>query len=338
MTFSDKIKAIRTHFKWNQSELASNMGISRSVISEFEGGTRQPSREFIVALPNIGVSVDWFLSGVGQMFHSETFETDVKYDKMSQLTWKDRMARIHELVGLNDPQDLPFCFGYKDHGLIWGLINGKTSAPTEEELSEMIRVFGLSEDWVKTGQEPVFRKGFNYVRPAEKYKREHPKAIKGPAAELEIAQAHDGLQSLPFQGAEALKDPGAFLIPLIDQPVSAGGGTELNGHDEVHSFIPVPKALRRYGNRLAAVPVRGDSMEPTIYHDDMVVCDTCGWEGDGIYVLRMRDGAYVKRLAVRPQGLRVISDNKAYDAYDVNPESEGVTVVGRVRCVLKVVR
>lgn len=132
--------------------------------------------------------------------------------------------------------------------------------------------------------------------------------------------------------------PGSFLIPMLDQAVSAGPGVALDETDTVTGYIPVPKALRRYGTSLTALPVKGDSMEPTIGHDDMVVCDTCGWEGDGIYALHMDDGAYVKRLAKRPRGIRVISDNKAYESYDVEPERDGVKVIGRVRCILKVVR
>jgi transcriptional regulator with XRE-family HTH domain len=65
-----RIRTIRELLGINRSELARRMGISRSAISEFENGVRSPSRDFILSLPKIGISTDWFLTGQGEMLEA----------------------------------------------------------------------------------------------------------------------------------------------------------------------------------------------------------------------------------------------------------------------------
>jgi transcriptional regulator with XRE-family HTH domain len=66
--FSGRIKAILKELKLNQVALAAKMNLSQGVISEFASGARLPSKEFIFGLPKLGISLDWFLTGIGEMF------------------------------------------------------------------------------------------------------------------------------------------------------------------------------------------------------------------------------------------------------------------------------
>jgi SOS-response transcriptional repressor LexA/DNA-binding XRE family transcriptional regulator len=69
--YSERIKEIRHHFKMNQAEFASFANVLRSAVSEFETGKREPTREFIETLSNLGISIDWFMSGDGSMLRPE---------------------------------------------------------------------------------------------------------------------------------------------------------------------------------------------------------------------------------------------------------------------------
>jgi len=128
---------------------------------------------------------------------------------------------------------------------------------------------------------------------------------------------------------------GAFRIPVLDQSLSAGKGQLLPDSDVSTGYIAVPKELKRYGNNLTALYVNGDSMEPTLQRGDLIVCDSCGWDGEGIYALRMDGCGYVKRLARKPGKIVVISDNPKYEAWEEPAESQAIDIIGRVHYTFK---
>ena len=68
MDFTNKINSILETLSINQSALASKMGVSRGIVSEFASGAREPSKEFLFGLSKMGISLDWFLTGEGEIF------------------------------------------------------------------------------------------------------------------------------------------------------------------------------------------------------------------------------------------------------------------------------
>jgi phage repressor protein C with HTH and peptisase S24 domain len=129
-------------------------------------------------------------------------------------------------------------------------------------------------------------------------------------------------------------EAGAFVVPLLDQRLSAGPGAALPEADEVKALIPVPGYLRQYGENIAALTVDGDSMEPTLRRGDMVVCDSLGWSGEGIYAVRMGGSGFVKRITKRPGKVVVLSDNPKYPPQEEPEGSEDFTIIGRVHCAI----
>jgi phage repressor protein C with HTH and peptisase S24 domain len=127
---------------------------------------------------------------------------------------------------------------------------------------------------------------------------------------------------------------GAFVVPLLDQRLSAGKGSFLPEKDEVRALIHVPAYLSHYGDKIAALTVDGDSMYPTLHRGDMVVCDSYGWSGEGIYALRMGGSGYVKRLTKKPGKIVIISDNPKYPFQEEPEESEDIEIIGRVHCAI----
>jgi hypothetical protein len=125
-----------------------------------------------------------------------------------------------------------------------------------------------------------------------------------------------------------------FVVPLLDQRLSAGPGAALPEADEALALIPVPGYLRQYGENIAALTVDGDSMEPTLHRGDMVVCDSLGWSGEGIYAVRMGGSGLVKRLTKAPGKVVIISDNPKYPMREEPDGSEDFAIVGRVHCAI----
>jgi phage repressor protein C with HTH and peptisase S24 domain len=126
----------------------------------------------------------------------------------------------------------------------------------------------------------------------------------------------------------------SFVVPLMDQRLSAGPGDYVPDEDEVKALIRVPRYMARYGEHIAALTVDGDSMEPTLHRGDMVVCDSMGWSGEGIYAVRISGDGFVKRLTKAPGKIVIISDNPKYPVREEPEESRDLQVIGRVHCAI----
>ena len=125
-------------------------------------------------------------------------------------------------------------------------------------------------------------------------------------------------------------------IPVYDQVFSCGHGQFVPDTEIVDNYISVPEELRgkKFLGRLAASKIRGDSMEPTIYNGDTVICDNMGYLEDGIYAVIYQGKGFVKRLQTVSGGMKIISDNAAYEPMFVKNGSDELNVIGRVHYVL----
>ena len=127
-----------------------------------------------------------------------------------------------------------------------------------------------------------------------------------------------------------------FLIPILNQELSAGRGQQLPDNDEKQGLVAIPAKLRRtYGDNLAALHVHGDSMQPTLNDGDMIVCDSLGWDkSDGIYAIRMNGNVYVKRIQVANGKILIKSDNPNYETIEEPLESDAISIIGKVRLII----
>ena len=86
-------------------------------------------------------------------------------------------------------------------------------------------------------------------------------------------------------------------IPVYEQAFSAGRGQELPDSADIIDYVALPSHLKKYRENMCASYVRGDSMEPTLFDDDIILFDNFGYDGtDGIYAINYKGAAFVKRL------------------------------------------
>jgi hypothetical protein len=138
----------------------------------------------------------------------------------------------------------------------------------------------------------------------------------------------------------AIEAPGPFRLPRLDVAASAGPGALVDGEIVLGTDAISPALARRLGlkpGQAAIIRVRGDSMAPGLLDGDHIVVDTAdrqpGARG-GVFVIRVDAATLVKRVAMRPEGLVVTSDNP--DAAAV-PTGE-LAVIGRVVWQMRVPR
>lgn len=130
-------------------------------------------------------------------------------------------------------------------------------------------------------------------------------------------------------------DNDKFFVPVLNQKLSAGYGRYLQEEPKIIGYMEVPRYLKQYGERLGLLYVDGDSMEPTLRRGDLVLCDSCGYSGEGLYAI-IRDGdGYVKRVYKDSGKFIIKSDNPMYPTKEEPQESENLGIVGRVHYVIK---
>lgn len=217
-------------------------------------------------------------------------------------------------------------------GVISGIENGRRGI-SRNVLMALGTQFNVNANWVLTGQGDMFmpRQVSSFASAQQTENNVEEALINAASSSDEDLMAQD----IHIAASEKDIRKDGFIVPILEQGLSAGKGQPLPDDDVPSGYIAVPKELKRYGDKLAALYVNGDSMEPTLQRGDLVVCDSCGWDGEGIYALRMDGCGYVKRLARKPGKLVVISDNPKYETWEEPAESQSVSIIGRIHYTLK---
>lgn len=150
--------------------------------------------------------------------------------------------------------------------------------------------------------------------------------------DLELPAAKPQKKSLPA-------DSGVLLIPQFETGGAMGNGITLRDQPGVIkgwsvSEEWVAKNAKNYTapTNLCIVTGFGDSMRPLFNPGDPLLVDSGvkSVEFDSIYFFRVGDEGFIKRLQRIPGvGLRAISENKAYESWDITKGMD-FEVFGRV--------
>lgn len=166
--------------------------------------------------------------------------------------------------------------------------------------------YGLSTDWILTGEGPITRES----------------GVSEAGAVYNSTKTRDDY----------------IYVPRYDVQASAGHGA-INDQEDVVDHLAfkrdwVKNKLGVDGKDLALITAKGDSMEPTIEEDDLLLLNTAINEvqDDGIYCIKNEFRLQIKRIQ-RMIGKEIVvkSDNPAYQPFTVGPDQlECLEVVGRV--------
>jgi len=133
-------------------------------------------------------------------------------------------------------------------------------------------------------------------------------------------------------------DPGLVQIPKVKLRLSAGiSGFEIEpeSYDGSTTTIPTEWMQRRGFNRdqLLAIRVRGESMEPTLYEDDLVVINTADKKpiDGGVFAINYEGEPVVKRMERDAGDWWLKSDNPDQRKYSRKIcRGDACLIIGRV--------
>lgn len=141
-------------------------------------------------------------------------------------------------------------------------------------------------------------------------------------------------------GATPHLEEKGYTVEVLNVSVSAGTGVliDTGSVDAVRSIeYSNEKAHQIFGNvpanNVKILTVKGDSMANTLEAGDLVFVDISKnyYDGDGIYVFVYGENLFVKRLQRVKDKLRVISDNKHYEVWEIlSDEMDQLFIQGKV--------
>ncbi|WP_076921201.1 S24 family peptidase [Pseudoalteromonas sp. SK20] len=166
--------------------------------------------------------------------------------------------------------------------------------------------------------------------------------LKGSKRESLAVTAASPTQSTALQTSHA----DLTAVPQYDLAASAGGGALVVAEHPIARFELSTRWLQQnnlHNKKLTVVPVRGDSMEHTLYDGDLTLVSLIDDPADareGVCVLRFDDEIFVKRIQYdfKSKGYKVTSDNSAYSGFFVDADDINAgrfSVLGRVERVLQ---
>ncbi|PMM01121.1 hypothetical protein BCT63_19280 [Vibrio kanaloae] len=185
----------------------------------------------------------------------------------------------------------------------------------------------LTSDLVGKNGMPDTPQGVTNKARNEEWKKRKAPGVKGRAFEYHRSSLPQSVID-SLENNEVREPSVAYLgdtikIPVYDVTVSAGHGCVPYEQDQANEYVAIQRELLSlYGvtNRreLFILPVKGDSMEPTLYEDDLVLIQRINLDSflhEGVYVIRLKDDLFIKRIQYNhiKQTLKIKSDNKEYD-------------------------
>lgn len=169
----------------------------------------------------------------------------------------------------------------------------------------------------------------------------HPMWLASGRGAKEIDEEFVGQPIATIDDDASDLDKDYIVIPEYQLSFSAGAGSiaESENPDGIPAAYKVswlqsiglnPRNARRFR-------VRGDSMEPTLLHDDRILVDVSQnlpeqIQDGAVYAVRYGESLKVKRLRRRIDGrIVLVSDNPAYSEEVITPEyADDFAIIGRV--------
>ena len=243
-------------------------------------------------------------------------------NKLPENAFDEIFSRLKTAFGVETDTDLAKSLDLRQ-GAVSNAKQKRTIPPSW--ITTVALTKGVSADCLLTGEGEMRRDERNAKIVAAKLRDEHP--------------SQSGLRHMPaYNGKDTLTcfDCELMMVPLVEAKLSAGGGSFETSGDSDRRYAFRMDFLRRKGNASAMVLMRvaGDSMEPKIEHNDVVLIDTSKTELrlGCMYAVAVQDLVYLKMVNAEPGKLILTSANPAYAPLEIDARGDlknGIRIIGK---------
>ena len=190
--------------------------------------------------------------------------------------------------------------------------------PNTEPLIKIQESTGCDLNWLLTG------KGLPYL----------DKARPENAGAFSVSRNSDGITDTMGNPVDLSE---FVFVPRYNVAAAAGYGAPVFGEEPLFCL-----AFRKYWidnyvtkqpEKLSVITVKGDSMEGVLNHGDSILINHAKTDPrDGLYVLRIGNDLFVKRVQRIPGKLLVTSENPRYAPFeiDLSNTQDDIAIIGRV--------
>jgi len=221
-----------------------------------------------------------------------------------------------------------------------------------ENLKKYRKLFGITQEELAEKINSLLFSNYtkNNVQSWERGVNPKIEVISAIAEILEITEQYlfdDSENALDFIVSRRIPDLKEIIehtvkIPLFNGYIGAGSGGIIDSFDNKFMYVDSLNINKKYlDDTVLALTVIGDSMEPYVYQDDIILFTPLKHDNinrsDGKYIIQTINGTMVKNLKFMCSGDIIISScNKAYSDEIINSnESQELLdilgiVVGRI--------
>ena len=198
--------------------------------------------------------------------------------------------------------------------------------PDSTFLENISKRFNVAPAWLLLGEGPVFTGPQTKYVPARVGSFRVGEPLAQPIGQPKEAEGH----------LIECKDGQIMLVPMVEARLSAGTGSFEVGEDVERRYAFRTDFLMRKGQPSSMVLMRvtGDSMEPDIKHNDVVLIDQSQRvpRPGLLYAVGVEDLVYLKSVNAEPGKLVLSSYNPDYPPIEVDARgdlSNGIRIIGR---------
>lgn len=306
MSFSINLKEKRKNAGLKQQELAARLHVSQQAIAKWENGKAEPN---VSTLKEIATALDCTVNDLLEIHSNDDFDED----------YRETIREDHSPVILNFEK---MCSTLNEvtldriHTILYSLRRLQNNSVLNEAdkqylfacTAEIIGRIELYTDRLRTAEK--FHEQINFAEQNKLF-------ING---EVEVLK---DITQVVMPQAKSSKDR-KIILPLFDTPVSAGAGSLL--YDETPAEWITVQRNDLTENADYMLRVRGNSMEPMFYDDDIVLIHQTQqiYEGEiGVFILNGE--SYIKKMG---KG-ELVSLNSSYSPIRLH-EYDDIRCVGKV--------